>query len=197
MAEGNYWQGENQDEPVEEYMPTPDDENTELDQQEPVQDSAENVDEEPIHWQAAEYINQEKNGLWFIGLGVVAAAFIALDILVLKSYTFSVLVAVMVAAIIVFVKRPPKMVNYTLSPNQGLFIGEKLHHFNEFKAFGLLEEHGQNSLMLIPLKRFMPGVSVYFPAEVGEQVVDVLGARLPMKPLKLDIVDIIVQKLRL
>jgi len=51
--------------------------------------------------------------------------------------------------------------------------------------------------MLIPIKRFAPGVSVYFPDEVGEKVVDILGSRLPMENLKLDMIDIIVRKLHL
>jgi hypothetical protein len=51
--------------------------------------------------------------------------------------------------------------------------------------------------MLIPTKRFAPGVSVYFPTEVGEQIVDILGQRLPMENLKLDLVDVVVRKLRL
>jgi hypothetical protein len=78
-----------------------------------------------------------------------------------------------------------------------LYIGEKLYHFNEFKAFGLIKDREHHSIMLIPTKRFAAGVSVYFPEEVGEKIVDILGARLPMEPLKLDAVDIIVRKLRL
>jgi hypothetical protein len=38
---------------------------------------------------------------------------------------------------------------------------------------------------------------VYFPDEVGERIVDVLGKRLPMQELKLDIIDLVVRKLRL
>jgi len=51
--------------------------------------------------------------------------------------------------------------------------------------------------MLIPTKRFAPGVSVYFPDDAGEKIVDILGQRLPMEELKLDVIDIVVRKLRL
>jgi hypothetical protein len=51
--------------------------------------------------------------------------------------------------------------------------------------------------MLIPTKRFSPGLSVYFPEEAGERIVDILGTRLPMETLKLDAIDIIVRRLRL
>ncbi len=155
------------------------------------------TDDEPIHWSANEYIHEEKNALWFIAFAIIMLALIITDILLIKSYTFSVLVVVMAVSIIVYSRRPPRVIDYALSGSQGLYVGDTLYHFSEFKAFGLIQDKGHYSIMLIPTKRFAPGVSVYFPAEVGEKIVDILGARLPMKPLKLDMVDIIVRKLRL
>ena len=76
-------------------------------------------------------------------------------------------------------------------------MGERLYHFDEFKAFGLIQDGDHHSIMLIPRKRFAPGVSVYFPEDAGERIVDILGQRLPMETLKLDVVDVIVRKLRL
>lgn len=155
------------------------------------------IDNEPVHWTASEYIVEDKNTLWFVIFGIVALGLIAVDIFLLKSYTFSVLVVVMAVALIVYSRRPPRVIEYTLSGDQGLYAGDKLYHFNEFKAFGLIRDRDQHSIMLIPTKRFSPGVSVYFPEEVGEKIVDILGARLPMETLKLDIIDILVRKLRL
>ncbi len=155
------------------------------------------VDDEPTRWVASEYIHQEKNWLWFVIFAIVAVGLIVGGVMLLKSYTFPVLVVVMVAAIIVYSRRPPSQIEYTLSGDQGLYVGEKLYHFNEFKAFGLIRDGEHHSIMLIPIKRFAPGVSVYFPEDVGEKIVDILGARLPMQDLKLDTIDIIVRKLRL
>jgi len=154
-------------------------------------------DNAPIHWSAGEYINKEKNGPWFVFFAIIVIGLIALDLLLIKSYTFSVLVVVMAIAVIVMSRRAPRLVDYTLSGNQGLYIGEKLYHFSEFKAFSLIDDRGQHSVMLIPIKRFSPGVIFYFPTEVGEKIVDILGARLPMENRKLDVIDIIVQKLKL
>jgi len=155
------------------------------------------IENEPIHWVANEYIHGERSKTWFIVFGVVVASLITIDLLFWKSYTFSILVVVMAAALIIYTRRTPQSVNYTLSGDQGLYIGEKLYHFNEFKSFGLIRDAEHHSIMMVPVKRFAPGVSVYFPDEAGEQIVDILGARLPMEQLKLDAVDIIVRKLHL
>ena len=155
------------------------------------------IENSPIHWSANEYIYREKNHLWFVIFAIVILVFIAGDIFFLKSYTFSALVVVMAISVVVFSRRPPRTIEYALSDDHGLYVGEKLYHFSEFKAFGVLQEEGYNSIILIPIKRFLPGVSVYFPQEVGEKIVDIFGARLPMETAKLDIIDIIVHKLRL
>lgn len=162
-----------------------------------VEPTASPVEDEPVKWMANEYFHPEKNGLWYVLFALVVLGFIAVDLFVLKSYTFSVLVVVMAAAVIVYSRRAPRSIQYVLSGKQGLYIGEKLYNFADFKAFGLIRDGEHHSIMLIPVKRFGPGVSVYFPEEVGEQIVDILGNRLPMEILKLDAIDIIVRKLRL
>jgi hypothetical protein len=198
--QNNYWQQDpnepGQTEKYEMYTPTP---MTEAEA--PVVSGSDNVstpsDNEPIRWSASEYIPEEKNTVWFITCAIICAILIATDILFLKSYTFSVLVVVMAAALVVYSRRSPRIIDYVLSGDQGLYVGERLYHFNEFKAFGLIRDRDQYSIMLIPVKRFSPGVSVYFPAEMGEKIVDILGARLPMENRKLDFIDIVVRKLHL
>jgi len=178
------------------YTPEPDTEDEQSDDSGTAeQQSPDN--NEPIHWEASEYIDNEKDSIWYIIFAIIVLGFILVDFLFLKAYTFSALVIVMAISIIVFSRRPARIVDYTLSGSQGLYIGEKLCHFSEFKAFGLINDHGQNSVVLIPTKRFLPSVSVYFPQEVGEELVDILGARLPMETLKLDLIDNIVRRLRL
>jgi hypothetical protein len=75
----------------------------------------ENPNDVPVHWSANEYIHHEKNGMWFAIFAVVVVVLIALDLLVLKSYTFTALVIVMAIAIIVYSRRPPRTIDYTLS----------------------------------------------------------------------------------
>jgi len=154
-------------------------------------------DNPPITWTAQEYIHLDRSPVWFIVFALVVLGLIAVDIFLLKSWTFSALVIVMAIALVIYIRRPPRTLTYALSPAQGLYVGEQLYHFDEFKSFGLIQDGEHHSILLIPRKRFSPGVSVFFPNEAGERIVDILGQRLPMESLKLDVVDVIVRKLRL
>lgn len=164
-----------------------------------LQDDIEATDpsqEQPVRWQATEYIQREKNGLWFVAFIAITLALMAMAIFLIQSWTFAILIPVMATALLTYTHRPPRLINYTLS-RKGLHVNDHLYSFAEFKAFGVIRDAGEYSIMLVPIKRFRPGVSVYFPEEVGEALVDMLGARLPMRDLHLDIVDKIIRKLRI
>ena len=200
----NYWQDNQQaadqpsDYPQETYQPADQEVDAPVAAAE-TRRPVETPEEVPVQWVAHEYIHEEKGTGWYIIFAVVVLLLIAADVLFLKSFlwTFSFLVMVMAVALVVYSRRPPRDIQYALSCKQGLYIGERLYHLSDFKAFGLIKDGDHNSIMLIPVKRFAPGVSVYFPDEAGERIVDILGQRLPMETLKLDAIDILVRKLRL
>jgi hypothetical protein len=151
---------------------------------------------EPVRWQAHEYIHHEKSPVWFVAFGLVMLGLMAIAVFLIQSLTFAILIPVMAAAILVYSHRPPRLLDYTLS-RQGLHINDHLYSFNEFKGFRVIHDGQEYSVMLLPVKRFKPGVSVYFPEESGEAIVDMLGSRLPMQDFHLDLVDKIIRKLRI
>lgn len=152
-------------------------------------------DGEPVTWSANEYIHREKGAIWYFFFIVVIVGMIAVSVLT-QAWTFTALSVVIALVVIVYTRRPPRELTYSLT-DEGLTIDGKLHAFSGFKSFGIIRDGGEYSVMLIPTQRFQPGVSVYFPEEAGEDIVDMLGARLPMKDLKLDAVDRIVRLIRL
>ena len=183
------------DEPLDDAVPF----QPEIEEQEPELEEAPaqaQSTEEPVRWQAQEYIQHDKGTLWFVAFVLVSLGMMAIAIFVIKSITFNILVPVMAAALFVYVNRPPRMIDYTLS-RQGLHINDHLYPFAEFKGFGVIHDGKEYSILLLPVKRFKPGVSVYFPEAAGEAIVDMLGARLPMQTLHLDIIDRVIRKLRI
>lgn len=153
-------------------------------------------DQTLIRWQATEYVHQERTALWFVLLGVVVVILMVLAVLVMKSITFAILLPVMAATLVIYVKRPPSPNDYILS-RKGLHINDRLYEYSLFKSFGIIQHNGHNSIVLIPRKRFQLGQTIYFPEEVGEPLVDMLAARLPMNEAQPDFIDKLLAKLHL
>jgi hypothetical protein len=151
--------------------------------------------EGPVTWQASEYIHKEKSGLWFLALVVVAVLLFILDVFFVKSWTFGALIIIMTMAVFVLGRRAPRTLHYSLSA-QGLTVDDKHFSLHDFRAFGIVEEEALYSARLIPNRRFMPLVTVYFPEELGEQIVDTLGSMLPMEHLELDFMDRLTERIR-
>lgn len=151
---------------------------------------------EPVRWQAPEYVQREKTPGWFLLFILATIGLIAIAIFLIESITFAILIPVMAAALFVYTRRPPRILDYTLS-RHGLYINDQLFAFGEFKSFALVHGLDGYSIMLVPTKRFKPAVTINFPESVGEAIVDMLSARLPMREVEPDIVDRIIRKLRL
>jgi hypothetical protein len=152
---------------------------------------------EPVHvsWEASEYIHHTKSFMWFVGYAALMLVLLAIAYFFTHSWTFVVLVVVMAVAVGVFATRPPRMLHYSLT-DTGIQIENADYHYSDFRAFGVINDGALFSIMLIPTKRFMPAVNIYFEEADGEKIVDVLGARLPMQDLHLDVVDRLVRRLR-
>jgi len=157
-------------------------------------------DDEPeegiVRWQGTEYIHHEKDTLWFVVFGIVVTLLTVVSIFIIQSITFTILIPVMAVALVVYTRRPPRVLDYSLG-SQGLHVNDQLYPFGDFKAFGVIHDDLEYSIMLLPRKRFQLGVSVYFPEEAGEAIVDALAARLPMQERHLDVFDKIIHKLRI
>ena len=148
-----------------------------------------------IKWEAEEYVVRDRKAGWYVGLVAVGLALIALAVW-MKQWTFVAVVAVSVLALIVMSVRPARKMKYKLD-SKGLTEGEKRYMFSDYRAFGVMRDGGHFAIVLTPVKRFGGRVVVYFPEERGEEIVDAFGARLPMEEVKVDLVDKIVNFLRI
>ena len=148
-----------------------------------------------VSWDAKEYIQYKHNAYWYVALFVVGGLLCVLSG-VLGQWSFLVLIIVCIIAILVSSSRPPRKIHYRLD-DKGLTEGSRLHPYSDFRAFGILKEDNNFSAVLIPKKRFALSVKVYFPGGSGEAIVDALGARLPMEEVHLDLLDHLVNFLRI
>ena len=155
----------------------------------------EKIKSQTVRWEAKEYIQHDKNAGWYIGLAIVGLGLVALSVF-LQWWTFTAVVVLSVVSLLIYVLRPARTIKYSIS-SKGLTEGEKVYKFEDFKSFGILQDDTNFAIVLIPRKRFSPVVTVYFPKEKGEEIVDQFGARLPMEEVRLDLIDRLVRKLRI
>lgn len=153
-------------------------------------------DEALVRWQGSEYLHHDQTKLWYIVLAVVTIVLMILAIVLMDSITFALLIPVMAVTLVIYTRRPPAINDYTLS-RKGLHINDKLFPYSQFRSFSVVAHNGANAAVLVPRKRFQIAQTVYFPEEVGEAVVDMLAARLPMKEGGLDAIDKLLAKLHL
>ena len=151
---------------------------------------------EPIAWNAPEGVRVQRGAVWYVLFAIVLAGLMALAILVFKNWTFTILLPIMAVALFVLSNKNPQTINYAISP-KGIYIADTLHDFSEFRAFGLLHENDQHSILLLPVKRFSPGLTIYFSEAEGEKIVDMLGARLPMQEIKPDALEKFIRLIKL
>lgn len=151
---------------------------------------------EPIAWNAPEGVRIQRGAVWYVLFAIILAGLMALAILVFQNWTFAILLPIMAVALFVLSNNNPQTINYAISP-KGIYIADTLHDFSEFRAFGLLHENDQHSILLLPVKRFSPGLTIYFSEAEGEKIVDMLGARLPMQEIKPDALEKFIRLIKL
>lgn len=149
-----------------------------------------------VEWTASEYIAHHKSAGWFIMVGVgTAVAAILTYIITRGDIISSIVIAVAGCAFGIFGARQPQVLNYRVDES-GLHIGAKLYPYSDLKSFAVLEEGAIDSIMLLPLKRLMPIISVYFAPEDEQKIMNVLSAYLPVEQRSLDPVERLMRKMR-
>ncbi len=167
----------------------------ELSQEMPAPPPQPNADDAAmVKWEASEYVHHTKGALWLFGYIGVMLVF-AIIAFITQAWTFLILVIVMGVALGIIAFRPPNTLHYSLT-SQGLQIDSKFYGFDSFRSFGIIGEGALYSIMLIPTKRFLPAVSIYFEERDGEKIVDILASQLPMEHIELDAFDKLMRYLR-
>jgi hypothetical protein len=149
-----------------------------------------------LRWDGPEYAEHDRDKKWYIIFAIVTLLLMAASIFLIQSITFTILIPVMAVALFVYVRRPPQLISYTLS-RKGLHVDDKMYGYADLKAFAINSTTGAHSVILIPRKRFQMAITAYFPEEVGEPLVDMLAARLPMQTYTPDFLDKLLAKLHI
>jgi hypothetical protein len=115
--------------------------------------------------------------------------------LVTKDYFATGVIATLGIIVSVFSMHKPQQITYELS-NSGLKAGEKAYPLRLFKSFAIIREAELVSVNLIPTKRFMPPLSIYFDPADEQKIVNLLGSHMPLEPGGLDTIERLARRLR-
>lgn len=148
-----------------------------------------------VSWSASESVDHERGKLWYVVLVLLAAVIIGLSVW-LRLWTTGALALVVSVAIFVVTRKPSREIQYSLS-DEGISIGGNLRRYDEFRAFGVRHDGAFWQLVLIPVTRFGMSVTIFINEDQGEEIVDILGARLPMEEMKNDAIDNVIRRLKL
>lgn len=149
-----------------------------------------------VSWSASEFIAHEKGPLWYLALAglaivlVAAVYFLFHDLVAAFAIIFVAIIFGFLAA------HKPRVLAYHIGP-EGLSIDNKMYAFSDFKSFGVVNEGAFSSITFMPMKRFMPSLSIYYPPEEEETIVDALSNYLPFAPVTHDLVDRLMHRIRL
>lgn len=140
-----------------------------------------------LTWQASEFVFQDKNSTWYLGLiGFVLAG--AAILAFFKQWLGIAVLIAMALAIAQQARRTPRVLTYTLT-NEGVTIDGVLQSYNHFRSFGVVNDVAWHAIDLEPVKRFVPRLTVLCDADDIEAVEAALALHLPRQDRPLDFIE--------
>jgi hypothetical protein len=147
-----------------------------------------------ITWTASEFILHEKSRGWYLGLAAVASM-LAVIIFVITRDFLSVGVIIFGAVMFgVYAARKPRQLPYQVD-GHGVSVGQRSFSYSDFRTFSIVQDGGFSSIVLLPLKRFSPLLTIYYPPEQEEKVISTIANYLPLENRKQDPIDMFMHKI--
>lgn len=162
----------------------------------PSQEQAGSTDDLPhISWTASEYADHPKTGGWFLLLGLGSAILAAIVYLITKDAISTGIVIVLGILFGVFAARQPRVLQYAID-HTGIHIDQKFYAYQSFKSFSVVHDQAIGYISLMPLRRFMPPITIHYDPEDEEKIANTLAEYLPYEDHKPDVVDRLSRKIR-
>jgi hypothetical protein len=150
---------------------------------------------EKISWTASEYIAHPKSMSWFAMLGASTVVVAIIIFLVTKDYVSTAVIFAFAIIVGVFAARQPHVLEYHLD-SVGLHMGQRFYPYNIFKSFSVIHEEAFSHITLLPLKRFMPPLTVHYAPTDEDAIIGTFSDYLPYEDNKRDLVESFTRKVR-
>lgn len=147
-----------------------------------------------VAWSASEFISHEKSFSWYLLLGFGTVVMAGIIYLVTREIFSTVIVVIVGIGFGIFGAQKPRVLEYSVAP-EGISIGNKHFLYDEFRSFAIINEGAIPSIQLLPHKRFMIPITMYFEPADGDHIIDVLGEYLPLEQHDRDMIDKLISKI--
>ncbi|OGL30238.1 hypothetical protein A3D14_02850 [Candidatus Saccharibacteria bacterium RIFCSPHIGHO2_02_FULL_47_12] len=148
-----------------------------------------------VQWSASEFIEHSKSAGWYMLLAVGGLLLAGVVYVLTKDVVSTAMVVIVAAVFGVFAARRPRVLNYSVN-GTGINVGNKYYPYSNFKSFSIVREGNIGSIWLMPLKRFMPVLTIYFEPADEPKIIGVISQFLPVEASRLDAVDKLMHRLR-
>lgn len=174
----------------------PEDDNIPVDAALPDADnSGDTMADDAVEWVSTGDELQSRSSAWRMRMLLISAGAGAVIYLITRDFVSAGSV-VFVGLLFGFLgARKPPALQYRLD-NHGIIIGRKQYSYNDFRAFSVVEEAQAITINLVPLKRFLPVLSIFCDPKLHDEVVAKLGLHLPMELHKRDAFDSIISRVK-
>ena len=151
--------------------------------------------DDEIRWSASEFVSHDKTTGWYIVLGIIAFVIAGIMFAITREVFSVVVVLVLAVALGVFGALKPRTLEYAID-GEGITVGDKHFTYDMFRSFAIIEDAPVPSIQLLPQKRFMVPITIYFAPTDADAIIDGLGQFLPFEHKKRDAVDKISSRIR-
>ena len=151
--------------------------------------------EEPLlKWSSPNGFFNSKNVIWYLGLIVITLVISALVYLFTKDKITTGVIIVSGILIGIYASKKPRLTDYQLTTH-GFTINGRYYSFGSYRSFAVVHHGESSSLVLTPLKRFMPYMYIYFPGDMTEKIQTAFTSALPLETSRQDFIDNLLRKI--
>lgn len=153
------------------------------------------MSDDQVSWTASEYIAHQKSFGWYALLALAALVLAGLTYLFSRDLVSTGLLVVIVIIFGMYGGRKPRTLPYSVD-SRGVQIGQRFYAYGQFRSFSVMQEGPFSSIVLMPLRRFMPLMTIYYEPQDEDKIVKVVADHLPLAPHKRDAIDNFMHKIR-
>lgn len=176
--------------PATDHFYHPDDDSTQFDAQ---PDKDPSTPDEAVEWISSGDELQSRSSTWLMRMLAVSAVAGAVVFLITRDLVSTGSVVIVGLLFGFLGARKPPALQYRID-RHGIVIGRKQYRYNEFRAFSVADDRQALTVNLVPLKRFLPVLSIFCDPKLHDKIIAVLGEHLPMEVHKRDALDSIISR---